>query len=315
MVTRTIGPPDTSQPPATADPAPRRSSGALEGVLPGAGLPLIVTGHPRTPTLPHAAPSHHDVVQMHRRKRELLQEIFDRFERRHRNDARAPEIAVRRRILEEIDQRWQRIAAEGSTADALAFVQALLGAFNRRGARLRAAAPDTDAARPVAPPASSGADGARRASDDAARPDGAGDTPAATAAEPRFAYANMFEVVFHGRARARGPHERLSVSYAYMDPLLDLASRARRPGADDKVPRLAREWLDGDGWTQTHGPAPVAAADARELAMALAAVARSDFDASFPADYVDDCLRCAAAIGEFIARQLAAGRDLQIQNV
>ncbi|WP_176071856.1 hypothetical protein [Piscinibacter koreensis] len=290
----------------------------MDGVYSPSGLAgaLVVVKHERAHELPHTTPSLHDLAELRQRKRELLQEIFERFERRHRSGEKAFEIEARRHILQELDQRWRRIEAGGSVTEVLSFVQGMLGAFNRMPPHSPEHASKAAAGRSqpkeeadTRPPTTSTAASTRRV------------TPEPGAGSPeevskRYSYGDMFEVVLYGCTQNGAQRERLSVNYVYMDPLFGLIlGGARPPGSRLQAPRLVLDWHEETGWLEPVGRVAVPQSHARELVDALKLVTARDFDSTYPDGYVQDCLRCAAAVCEFIERQQAAGFALWIENV
>jgi hypothetical protein len=138
-------------------------------------------------------------------------------------------------------------------------------------------------------------------------------------AEVEFAhgyhYGDYSGVVLYGPPTDGFWLDRLAVSDCYIGPLFrGILDRAWRELGGEGVPRLASEWNTLEGWAAGGGPVPVAPADAAEFAEALSQLGPADVAEHCAGCTVEECLRCAAVVREFIGSRLARGVSLFIED-
>jgi hypothetical protein len=128
-------------------------------------------------------------------------------------------------------------------------------------------------------------------------------------------YGDYSGVVFYGPQTNGFWLDRLAVSNCYIDPLFrGVLDRASRESGGGGVPRLAADWNALEGWKAGSGPVAIAQEDAAEFAEALAQLGSRDVAEYCWGCTVDECLRCAAVVREFICSRLARGVNLFIED-
>jgi hypothetical protein len=127
-----------------------------------------------------------------------------------------------------------------------------------------------------------------------------------------YCYGDYSGVVFYGPPTEGFWLDRLAISNCYSLPLFcGVLDRAWRDGG--KVPRLTAEWNAGTGW-RNGGLCEVSTADAAEFATALAQIVPADLAEHCAGCTVEECLRCAALVREFVSSRLARGVSLFIED-
>lgn len=132
-----------------------------------------------------------------------------------------------------------------------------------------------------------------------------------------FYYGDYFGVVFHGPPTRGHWLDRLAVSDVYIDPLfLALLYRYWNDSTDaTPLPRLAMDWNVHTGWGATAaGRTSIPPDVVREFVHALDALLPEDLAPHVAGCSVEDCLRCAVVVVEFLNRRLANGRELYIED-
>lgn len=130
-----------------------------------------------------------------------------------------------------------------------------------------------------------------------------------------YHYGDYSGVVFHGPPTDGKWLDRLAISDRYMYPLFrGILDRAWRESGGERVPRLASEWNTLEGWAAGGGPIPVTHTDAAEFAAALARLGPADVAEDCAGCTVEECLRCAAVVGEFIGSRPARGVGLHFED-
>lgn len=110
--------------------------------------------------------------------------------------------------------------------------------------------------------------------------------------------------------------EVLAVGDSYVSSLFGgILDRVWNGSGGGQVPRLVMEWNCGEGWASGCQPKLIPAADAADLAAALALLGPTELGQHGSGDGdVEKCLRCAAVIREFLVNRVEDGRDLFIKN-
>jgi hypothetical protein len=130
-----------------------------------------------------------------------------------------------------------------------------------------------------------------------------------------YHYGDYSGVILYGPPAAGLWLDRLAVSDRYIDPLLrGILDRAWRESGGERVPRLASDWNTLSGWVAGGGPVPVPPTDAAEFAAALAQLTPTDLAEHCAGCTVEECLRCAGVIREFINSRLARGAGVFIED-
>lgn len=121
-------------------------------------------------------------------------------------------------------------------------------------------------------------------------------------------YGDYSGVNFYGPPKDGCWPDRLAISNCYIGPLFrGILNQAWGESGGETVPRLASDWNSMEGWTTANGPVPVPIADATQFAEALAQLGPADVADQCTGCTVDECLRCAGVIREFIGNRLASG--------
>ncbi|VTT98060.1 Uncharacterized protein OS=Chamaesiphon minutus PCC 6605 GN=Cha6605_2846 PE=4 SV=1 [Gemmataceae bacterium] len=123
-------------------------------------------------------------------------------------------------------------------------------------------------------------------------------------------YGDYSGVVFYGEPNKGYWTDRLDVSDRFIDPLFRaVLDRAWAESGGELVPRLASDWNTLEGWAGCAiGVTEVAGRDAEDLMAAFGEVTAADLDPHVAGASVEDCLRCAGVIREFVRERLARGR-------
>jgi len=130
-----------------------------------------------------------------------------------------------------------------------------------------------------------------------------------------YHYGDYSGVIFYGPPAGGVWPDRLAVSDCYIGPLFrGILSRAWRESGGERVPRLVSEWNALKGWAAGSGPVPVTPADAVAFAEALARLGPADVAGHCAGCTVEECLRCAAVVREFIGNRQARGVSLFIKD-
>jgi hypothetical protein len=131
-----------------------------------------------------------------------------------------------------------------------------------------------------------------------------------------YHYGDYSGVVFYGPPTNGFWLDRLAVSDIYMGALLRaVLDRSWRESGGEAAPRLASEWNTLDGWAAAGaGITEVPPAAAEDLVAALAGVTAADLAPHCAGCTPDECLRCGAAVREFLASRLARGVRLFIED-
>ena len=128
-------------------------------------------------------------------------------------------------------------------------------------------------------------------------------------------YGDYSGIVFYGPPTNGSWLDRLSVSDCYLGPMFHgILDRALRDAGGEPVPSLVSDWNTLEGWAASDGPVRVAPADAGKLADALAGLGTADVSKYCDGCTVEECLRCAAAVREFIRIRLDRGVDLFVEQ-
>ena len=128
-------------------------------------------------------------------------------------------------------------------------------------------------------------------------------------------YGDYSGVVFYGPPANGFWLDHLAASDIFIAPLFRaVLDRSWRESGGGAVPRLASEWNTLDGWAAAPGITEVPAGDAEELVAALARVTAADLAPHCAGCTPDECLRCGAAVREFLASRIARGVPLFIED-
>jgi hypothetical protein len=120
-------------------------------------------------------------------------------------------------------------------------------------------------------------------------------------------YGDYSGVVFRSSGTKAGyRREQLAVSDCYIHPLFHaILDRAEREPGETKLPRLVSHWNTGEGWAAGPDASPILPAHLTEFLDALARLQSADLAPHCAGCTAEECMRCAAAIGEFIESHLA----------
>lgn len=129
-------------------------------------------------------------------------------------------------------------------------------------------------------------------------------------------YGDYSGVIFYGPPTNGFWFDRIAVSYCYIGPLFrGILDRAWQETGGDGVSRLASEWNTFEGWAAVGaGRVIVQPADAAQFVEALTRLRPADITKHCAGCTVEDCLRCAAAIREFITDRQAQGSPVFIED-
>jgi hypothetical protein len=128
-------------------------------------------------------------------------------------------------------------------------------------------------------------------------------------------YGDYSGVVFYGPPHHDEWRDRLAISDRFIDPLFTgILDRAQRAVPHAQVPRAVLEWNTLEGWASGRGPRRIASTDAADLASALAHLTPDDVAEHGAGCTVDECMRCAGVLREFIEGRLARGHSLFIED-
>jgi hypothetical protein len=129
-----------------------------------------------------------------------------------------------------------------------------------------------------------------------------------------YHYGDYSGVVFYGPPLEYLWIDRLAVSDCYIEPLFrGVLDREWQNSGGEQIPRLVKEWLTLTGWC-AGGQVLVTPKEAVEFTTALGQLNSSDVSDHCHGCTVEDCLRCAVVIREFIEKRLARGIDIFIEN-
>lgn len=129
-------------------------------------------------------------------------------------------------------------------------------------------------------------------------------------------YGDYAGVVFSATPwPGRAPH-RLPVSNLYLRPLFSaVLDRVARPGAGEPMPSLVSDWNTLEGWAAgAAGRVSITPQAAADLATALSRITGADLAPYCAAGALEDCLRCASTVQQFLVSRLAEGADLFIEE-
>jgi hypothetical protein len=129
-------------------------------------------------------------------------------------------------------------------------------------------------------------------------------------------YGDTFGVVFYGEPVNGYWTDRLDVSDRFIDPLFRaVLDRIEAESGGELVPQLASDWNTLQGWAGcAAGITEVDRRDAEDLMAAFAEVTAADLAPHMAGVAAAECLRCAAAVREFVGERLARGCRLFIDD-
>jgi hypothetical protein len=129
-------------------------------------------------------------------------------------------------------------------------------------------------------------------------------------------YGDYSGVVFHGPPAKGFWVDRFAVSNTYIDPLFRaVLDRTGRETDGESLPLLVAEWNTLSGWAELGaGIVPVSVEDASDLAGALHEITDADLAPHITGTTAQQCLRCAAAIQEFIRARVAQNLQIYLEN-
>src|SRR5262245_38465411 len=130
-----------------------------------------------------------------------------------------------------------------------------------------------------------------------------------------YHYGDYSGVIFYGPPADGLWSDRLAVSDCYIAPLFrGILDRAWRDSGGERVSRLASDWNTLKGWAAGGGAVSVSPADAAEFVEALIQLRTDDVSKHCAGCTVEECLRCAAVVREFIDSRLARGVHIFIED-
>jgi hypothetical protein len=128
-------------------------------------------------------------------------------------------------------------------------------------------------------------------------------------------YGDYAGVVFYGPPTNGLWRDRLDISDRFIDPLFrGMLDRAWAESGGDRVPQLASDWNTLSGWAAGGAPVPIAPDDAIEFIAALAQLSPADVAKHCAGCTVEECLRCAVVVREFVVSHLAREVSLFIED-
>jgi hypothetical protein len=129
-----------------------------------------------------------------------------------------------------------------------------------------------------------------------------------------FHYGDYFGILFYGPPTDGYWLDRLAVSNIYMGPLFRaILDRSWQESGGDNVPRLVSEWNTLEGWSNIGaGKTEVPPTVAKELVAAFDRITVDDLALHCAGCTPDECLRCGAAVREFLASRLAQGLFIEV---
>jgi len=126
-------------------------------------------------------------------------------------------------------------------------------------------------------------------------------------------YGDVHGVDFWGPPQDGFWNDCLPVSDRFVEPLFRaVLERAMETGRVS--PRLVAEWNSCTGWTEATTRVQVPPQDAQDMVEALRSLSRSDAAVHCREADVQDILRCADVVAEFLATRLASGFALFISR-
>jgi hypothetical protein len=131
-----------------------------------------------------------------------------------------------------------------------------------------------------------------------------------------YHYGDYGGVEFYGPPRDGLWLDRLAVSDTYLDSLFRaVLDRAWSESGGERTPRLADDWNALTGWCDcAAGRVSVPAGQARELVAALGWLTTAALAPHCAGCTPGDCLRCAAAIVEFVGNRLEFGASICMEQ-
>jgi hypothetical protein len=131
----------------------------------------------------------------------------------------------------------------------------------------------------------------------------------------RYHYGDYSGVIFYGPPTDGFWLDQLAVSNCYIGPLFrGILDRVWRESGGEGLPCIVSEWNTLTGWTNGGGPVPVSADDAAGFIHALVQLDPCDVAQHCAGCTVEECLRCAGVIREFIGSRLDRGLSPFIEN-
>jgi hypothetical protein len=130
-----------------------------------------------------------------------------------------------------------------------------------------------------------------------------------------YHYGDYSGVNFYGPPTNGLWLDRLAVSDTFISPLLfAILDKSWRETGGEGVPRIASDWNTMTGWAAGGGPTSVTPDEATEFVEALAHLSPGDLAERVAGCSVDECLRCAGVIRNFIVSRLGNGKAIFIED-
>jgi hypothetical protein len=127
-------------------------------------------------------------------------------------------------------------------------------------------------------------------------------------------YGDYSGVVFYGPPTAGFWLDRLAISDRFLTPLFSAILDRSWSGSGVRVPQLVQDWNGCQGWIDAGEVLELGRPGAVILLEALAALAPAGVAPYCAGCTPGECLRCAAAIRQFLGERLVRGGSLFIEK-